>query len=61
MALAATKGMTGPQIAEDYFISVRTVDNHLSSVYRKLNIGGREELQGLLAPAMQDEYDQPVD
>ena len=61
VALAATKGMTGPQIAEDYFISVRTVDNHLSSVYRKLNIGGREELQGLLAPAMQDEYDQPVD
>jgi len=44
----ASTGSTSPEIAEKRFISVRTVDNHLSSVYRKLGIGGRDELRELL-------------
>lgn len=39
---------TSPQIAEKLGISVRTVDNHLASVYTKLGIGGRGELARLL-------------
>lgn len=48
VAIRAASGLTSPQIAQEFFISGRTVDNHLSSVYRKLNIGGREELADLL-------------
>lgn len=51
VAIRAASGLTSPQIAEEFFISVRTVDNHLRSVYRKLNIGGREELAKLLGKA----------
>lgn len=49
VALDAVAGMTSPQISEKRYISVRTVDNHLSSVYRKLAISGRDELSNLLS------------
>lgn len=52
VAIRAASGLTSPQIAEEFFISVRTVDNHLRSVYRKLNIGGREELARLLGESL---------
>lgn len=44
VALDAARGLSSPQISQNRFISVRTVDNHLSSVYRKLGLSGREEL-----------------
>lgn len=50
-ALAAT-GLTSPEIAADRFVSVRTVDNHLRSVYRALGVAGRDELGEVLAPAV---------
>lgn len=50
VALDAASGLTSPQIAEKRFISVRTVDNHLRSVYRKLDISGRDELPPYLVP-----------
>lgn len=52
VAIRAASGLTSPQIAEEFFISVRTVDNHLRSIYRKLNIGGREDLTRLLGKAL---------
>lgn len=55
VAMAAAAGLTSPGIAESEFISVRTVDNHLRSIYRKLGIGGREELRSLMAPALKNE------
>lgn len=49
VALDAAAGLTSPQISEKRYISVRTVDNHLSSVYRKLSLSGRDELAVLFA------------
>ena len=48
VALDAASGLTSAQIAEARFLSVRTVDNHLHSVYRKLSVSGREELADLV-------------
>lgn len=47
IALDAAEGAQSRDIAESRFISPRTVDNHLSSVYRKLGIAGRDELARL--------------
>jgi DNA-binding CsgD family transcriptional regulator/tetratricopeptide (TPR) repeat protein len=55
VAMAAAAGLTSAEIGKREFISVRTVDNHLRSVYRKLGIGGREELRSLMAPALRNE------
>jgi DNA-binding CsgD family transcriptional regulator len=49
VALDAAGGMSSLQISEKRYISVRTVDNHLSSVYRKLGVTGREELATVIA------------
>lgn len=48
IARMAATGMTSPEIAERLEVSVRTVDNHLGSVYTKLGISGRGELAGVL-------------
>ncbi len=50
VALAAATGRTSKEIAEELFISVRTVDNHLRNVYAKLEVGGRDGLAEVLAP-----------
>lgn len=44
VARFAAAGASSREIAETLVISVRTVDNHLASVYRKVGIGGREDL-----------------
>lgn len=49
VALLAADGRTSPEIAERLVVSVRTVDNHLASVYRKLGISGRHELGYVMA------------
>jgi DNA-binding CsgD family transcriptional regulator/tetratricopeptide (TPR) repeat protein len=45
----AARGLTNPQIARELFLSPRTVQAHLSSVYAKLAIGSRVQLAGLVA------------
>ncbi len=49
IGLEAGAGIASRDIALSRFISTRTVDNHLGSVYRKLGIGSREELRAFLA------------
>ncbi|MCL4434093.1 MAG: LuxR C-terminal-related transcriptional regulator [Actinobacteria bacterium] len=44
VAALAAGGLTNKQLAERLFISPKTVDHHLSSVYAKLGIGSRREL-----------------
>ena len=46
--LAAT-GRTNRDIAQELFITLATVETHLTRAYRKLEVPGREELAGALA------------
>jgi DNA-binding CsgD family transcriptional regulator/tetratricopeptide (TPR) repeat protein len=48
--LAAT-GMTNREIAQALFITLRTVETHLTHLYRKLDIDSRSALHGALADA----------
>jgi len=51
IATLAARGETSKDIADRLFLSVRTVNNHLQSVYSKLGVSGRREL----AKALTDE------
>ncbi|HEX6115731.1 MAG TPA: AAA family ATPase [Solirubrobacterales bacterium] len=50
VALAAD-GLSNPQIAQALFVTRRTVEMHLTNAYRKLDVGGRDELGGAMAEA----------
>lgn len=49
VAERAAGGATNREIAEALFLTQRTVEFHLTSVYRKLGIRGRGELEAVLA------------
>ena len=44
VAELAARGMTNRQIADSLFVTVRTVESHLSNVYRKLGVSTRADL-----------------
>ncbi len=48
IALLAAQGRSSREIADRLVLSVRTVDNHLQSAYRKLGVSGRGELTAAL-------------
>ena len=50
VARMAATGQTNQQIADALFVALRTVEVHLTSVYRKLGVSGRKELRGTLGP-----------
>ena len=41
----AGRGLSDREIAEDLVLSIRTVQSHLASAYRKLGIASRSELR----------------
>lgn len=47
-ARMATEGLTNREIAQALFVTVKTVEDHLGAAYRKLGIGSRTELAGVL-------------
>ncbi|HMH90251.1 MAG TPA: AAA family ATPase [Streptosporangiaceae bacterium] len=47
-------GRTNTQVAQALFVTVRTVEVHLTSIYRKLNITSRHELHGALEKVTPD-------
>jgi DNA-binding CsgD family transcriptional regulator len=51
VAQMAADGHTNREVAQALFVSPKTVDAHLSSVYRKLGIHSRAELPAALAPS----------
>ncbi len=50
VASAAARGKSSKQIADEFFLSARTVDNHLRTAYKRLGIAGRHELEGVFNP-----------
>ncbi len=55
VALLAAGGMASRDIADQLFLSKRTIDSHLSSAYRKLGVSGRAELRAALDPVPGDD------
>ena len=48
VAALAAEGLTNREIAQRQFVTVKAVQWHLRNVYRKLDIGSREELPAAL-------------
>lgn len=48
VARLAASGMQNREIAQSLFVTVKTIETQLSSAYRKLEIGSRDELSGVL-------------
>ena len=42
-------GASGREVASDLVVSIRTVDNHLATIYRKLGVSGRDELAAVFS------------
>jgi DNA-binding CsgD family transcriptional regulator len=52
---AVVKGATNREVAETMFVSVRTVESHLASAYRKLGVHTRTELAHVVRPVLEEE------
>jgi class 3 adenylate cyclase/DNA-binding CsgD family transcriptional regulator len=50
VAEMAAEGMSNKEIAQTLFVTTKTVEVHLSNVYRKLEIASRAQLAGVLEP-----------
>jgi DNA-binding CsgD family transcriptional regulator len=58
IAQMAASDMSNKEIAQALFVTVKTVEFHLSSVYRKLQISSRQQLgQALVGPSTPDSHD----
>jgi DNA-binding CsgD family transcriptional regulator len=49
IAELASQGITNREIAQTLFVTARTVEGHLTSVFRKLHLASRDELPAALA------------
>lgn len=50
VAALAVEGMTNREIAQKLFVTPKTIEVHLSNVYKKLDIKSRRELPGVYVP-----------
>lgn len=48
MAELAARGLKNKEIAQELFLTTKTVETHLGHVYPKLGISGREQLEHAL-------------
>ncbi|MEU1405863.1 AAA family ATPase [Streptomyces sp. NPDC005728] len=53
-ALLAAEGLTNKEIADRLYVTRRTVELHLSRVYRKLSVSGRADLPAAVADQLPD-------
>ena len=49
VAELAAAGRSNREIAQELFVTPKTVENHLGRVYLKLGVKGRRELSGALS------------
>jgi DNA-binding CsgD family transcriptional regulator len=49
IATLAAEGLTNREIAQTLYVTARTVEGHLTSVFRKLDVDSRDHLPALLA------------
>jgi DNA-binding CsgD family transcriptional regulator len=49
IAELASQGLTNREIAQTLFVTARTVEGHLTSIFRKLQLDSRNELPAALA------------
>jgi DNA-binding CsgD family transcriptional regulator len=49
IARLASQGITNRQIAQDLFVSIKTVETHLAAAFKKLSVSGRDQLADALA------------
>jgi DNA-binding CsgD family transcriptional regulator len=49
IAEMAAGGASNPEIAQALFLTVKTVESHLTHTYQKLDIAGRSQLSEALA------------
>ena len=49
IAELASEGLSNREIAQMLFVTARTVEGHLTSVFRKLRLDSRNELPAVLA------------
>lgn len=54
VALLVADGRTNPEVASELYMARKTVEHHLSQIYRKLGLRGRTELAKALAGAPRD-------
>ena len=50
VAELAADGRTNREIAQSLFVTARTVEGHLTNVFRKLDLDSRDQLRGAIAP-----------
>jgi DNA-binding CsgD family transcriptional regulator len=48
VARRSAEGLTNREIAEDLFVTIKTVEMHLANAYGKLGIRSRTQLSGVL-------------
>ena len=53
VALAVVEGKSNREVAGQLYLSVKTIEYHLGNVYRKLGVGRRSQLAGLLGRRLQ--------
>ena len=61
VARLAAGGRTNREVAQDLYLSLKTVEMHLGRVYRKLGIAGRRELAGALEESSEVPSAEPTD
>jgi DNA-binding CsgD family transcriptional regulator len=54
IARMVVEGGSNAEIAQALFVTVKTVEMHLTNIYRKLGVSGRQALRGALADAGRD-------
>ena len=60
VAQAVRRGLTNKEVADELYVSTKTVEFHLSHIYMKLDIGSRRELARLLEGPEHSSAPRPV-